>query len=66
MLAFEICLVKLLKAFLNFGGQLSALYPEKYIYDVAGFPKITAQRFVNRLMEQMEQFEQTVCLNKRW
>ena len=27
------------------GGQLSALYPEKYIYDVAGFPKNYSTRF---------------------
>src|SRR2546425_3483883 len=25
------------------GGQLTALYPEKYIFDVAGFPKVLAK-----------------------
>ena len=25
------------------GGQLTALYPEKYVFDVAGFPKILAK-----------------------
>ena len=25
------------------GGQLTALYPEKFIFDVAGFPKILAK-----------------------
>ena len=25
------------------GGQLTALYPEKYVYDVGGFPKILAR-----------------------
>lgn len=29
------------------GGQLSALYPEKDIYDVAGFPKVCAQELVD-------------------
>src|SRR5690349_12932283 len=24
------------------GGQLMVLYPEKYVYDVAGFPKVLA------------------------
>ncbi|HEX6065445.1 MAG TPA: NAD(P)-binding protein, partial [Longimicrobiales bacterium] len=24
----------------DLGGQLMALYPEKYIYDVGGFPRI--------------------------
>ena len=26
------------------GGQLTALYPEKYIFDVAGFPKVLTDR----------------------
>jgi len=30
------------------GGQLTALYPEKYIYDVAGYPKILAKDLVGR------------------
>ena len=29
------------------GGQLTALYPEKYIFDVPGFAKITAGDIVN-------------------
>ena len=55
---------KIIESLPQLGGQLSALYPEKYIYDVAGFPKITAQQLVDRLKEQMTQFEQTVCLNE--
>lgn len=55
---------KIIESLPQLGGQLSALYPEKYIYDVAGFPKITAQQLVDRLKEQMAQFEQTVCLNE--
>ena len=35
--------VKIIESLPQLGGQLSALYPEKYIYDVAGFPKIRAQ-----------------------
>ena len=30
------------------GGQLTALYPEKYIFDVGGFPKILAKDLVKR------------------
>lgn len=41
------------------GGRLSALYPEKYIYDVAGFEKIKAQELVNNLTNQLKRFEQT-------
>src|SRR6266513_1032352 len=38
------------------GGQLTALYPEKYIFDVAGFPKILAKDLVSLLAEQAAQF----------
>ncbi|WP_079528103.1 NAD(P)/FAD-dependent oxidoreductase [Halobacillus hunanensis] len=38
------------------GGQLSALYPDKYIYDVGGFPKIKAQELVDQLHEQAQTF----------
>ena len=33
--------VKIIDSLEQLGGQLMALYPEKYIYDVAGFPKFT-------------------------
>ena len=46
------------------GGQLSALYPEKYIYDVAGFPKILAKDLVRGLTEQGLQFGAQVLLNQ--
>lgn len=38
------------------GGQLTALYPEKYIFDVAGFPKILAKDLVRDLTAQAGQF----------
>lgn len=44
------------------GGQLTALYPEKYIFDVAGFPKVLAKDLVKSLAEQAKQFEQPVHL----
>lgn len=34
--------VKIIESLPQLGGQLSALYPEKFIYDVAGFPKVKA------------------------
>lgn len=36
------------------GGQLTALYPEKYIYDIAGFPKILARDLAANLIEQAQ------------
>ena len=46
------------------GGQLTALYPEKYIYDVAGFPKVLAKDLVKGLVEQGLQFGAAVHLNQ--
>jgi thioredoxin reductase (NADPH) len=46
------------------GGQLAALYPEKFIYDVAGFPKVRAQELVDNLTEQLNQFPTTFCLEE--
>jgi ferredoxin/flavodoxin---NADP+ reductase len=56
--------VKIIESLPQLGGQLSALYPEKYIYDVAGFPKVRAQELVDNLKEQMKKFEPTVCLEE--
>ncbi|MDF9759055.1 thioredoxin reductase (NADPH) [Peribacillus simplex] len=56
--------VKIIESLPQLGGQLSALYPEKYIYDIAGFPKVRAQELVNNLKEQMAKFEQTVVLEQ--
>src|SRR3954469_3029243 len=47
------------------GGQLTALYPEKYIFDVAGFPKVLAKDLVRQLVEQEKQFGQPVRLNQK-
>src|SRR5438128_4635078 len=39
------------------GGQLTTLYPEKWIFDVPGFPRILAKYLVEQLREQsIEQF----------
>jgi thioredoxin reductase (NADPH) len=47
------------------GGQLTALYPEKYIFDVAGFPKVLAKDLVRLLAEQARQFAQPIHLGQR-
>lgn len=43
------------------GGQITALYPEKWIYDVAGFPRILGRDLVHNLIEQAMQYHPTVC-----
>jgi thioredoxin reductase (NADPH) len=47
------------------GGQLTALYPEKYIFDVAGFPKILAKDLVQGLADQAAQFGAPIHLGQK-
>ncbi|QOD38031.1 NAD(P)/FAD-dependent oxidoreductase [Candidatus Wolbachia massiliensis] len=47
------------------GGQCTALYPEKPIYDIPGYPVITAQKLIEQLMEQASPFEPVYHLNQR-
>ena len=42
----------LIEGLSSLGGQLSALYPEKDIVDLPGFSKITAQGYINELINQ--------------
>ncbi|WP_404451928.1 NAD(P)/FAD-dependent oxidoreductase [Virgibacillus necropolis] len=56
--------VKIIESLPELGGQLAALYPDKYVYDVAGFPKIKASDLVDGLTEQMNQFENEICLDE--
>ncbi|WP_027414740.1 NAD(P)/FAD-dependent oxidoreductase [Aneurinibacillus terranovensis] len=56
---------KIIESMPQLGGQLSALYPEKFIYDVAGFPKVRAQELVDRLKEQLTHFDTACCLEEK-
>jgi thioredoxin reductase (NADPH) len=47
------------------GGQLITLYPEKYIYDVAGFPKVLAKDLARNLIEQGTQYDPQVRLGEQ-
>src|SRR3954463_6508165 len=46
------------------GGQLTALYPEKYIFDVGGYTKVLAKDLVHALVEQASQFHFKSHLNQ--
>ncbi len=46
------------------GGALTAIYPEKYIYDVIGFPKVLAKDFVEQCDIQARQADPTIRLNE--
>ncbi len=39
------------------GGQCSALYPEKPIYDIPGFPRVEAEELIVKLHEQASPFQ---------
>ncbi len=56
---------KIIEALPELGGQLSVLYPEKYIYDVPGFPKILSKELVKNLIEQAMTANPTLCLEER-
>jgi thioredoxin reductase len=56
---------RIVDALPELGGQLTALYPEKHIFDVAGFPKVLAKDLVKSLAEQAGQFNHSVHLAQR-
>jgi ferredoxin/flavodoxin---NADP+ reductase len=56
---------RIVDALPELGGQLTALYPEKFIFDVAGLPKILAKDLVRDLVEQMRQFQPDERLGQR-
>src|SRR5438477_9361222 len=46
------------------GGQCAELYPEKPIYDIPGWPSISAQGLVDKLMEQIAPFKPDFTFNR--
>jgi len=57
--------VKVIDALPQAGGQLTALYPEKYIYDTPGFPAIVSKELIDCLVKQAEQRHPTFCFEER-
>ena len=55
---------KIIDSLPELGGQLTAAYPEKYIYDVPGFQKILAKDLVKNLMAQVQPYAPTLCLGE--
>lgn len=47
------------------GGQITAMYPEKDIFDVAGFPQVKGRALVDGLLEQADQFKPTYFLGEQ-
>lgn len=46
------------------GGQVAALFPDKHIYDAAGFPEVTGSELVQRLVAQAQSASPTYMLNR--
>ena len=57
--------VRIIDSLPELGGQLMALYPEKYIYDVGGFPAITGKGLAENLIEQGTQFDPEIQLEQQ-
>jgi thioredoxin reductase len=53
---------RIVDALPQLGGQLMALYPEKYIFDVGGLPRILAKDLAKNMIEQGTQFSPEVVL----
>ena len=66
---FELGMLKIkahvIDALPHIGGQCTALYPEKPIYDIPGFPAIDAQDLIKNLEAQAEPFDPTYHLNQQ-
>jgi len=48
--------VRIIDSLPELGGQLTALYPEKYVYDMPGFPKVLAKDLAREMIAQGTQF----------
>jgi ferredoxin/flavodoxin---NADP+ reductase len=47
------------------GGQVTALYPEKPIYDIAGFPSVRGRELVDNLVKQAGQYDPLYLLGQQ-
>ena len=56
--------VKIIESLPQLGGQLSMLYPEKDIYDIAALPIIKGQELIDNLSIQISRFDPTICLEE--
>lgn len=56
--------VKIIESLPQLGGQLSMLYPEKDIYDIAALPVVKGQELIDNLSVQISRFNPTICLEE--
>ena len=56
--------VRIIESLEQIGGQVAAVYPEKHVFDVAGYPKIQGQALVDLCAEQGLQYGPEVRLGE--
>ena len=56
--------VRIIDSLPDLGGQLTALYPEKYVFDMPGFPKVLAKDLARDLVQQGTQFAPEIVLDE--
>lgn len=57
--------VKIIDSLEELGGQLMTLYPEKFVFDVGGFPKVQARDLARNLIDQAMQYNPAVVLGEQ-
>ncbi|ANQ75425.1 MAG: NAD(P)/FAD-dependent oxidoreductase [Rhodococcus sp. (in: high G+C Gram-positive bacteria)] len=57
--------VAVIDALPNPGGQITAMYPEKLIFDIAGFPSVKGQKLIDGLLQQGAPFQSTYLLGQQ-
>lgn len=56
--------VRIVDSLPELGGQLTALYPEKYVFDMPGFPKVLAKDLAAGMIQQGTQFSPEIVLEE--
>lgn len=56
---------KIIESLDHLGGQLSTLYPEKFIYDAPGFPAVLARTLAAELTRQAMQYSPEIAFNEQ-
>lgn len=56
--------VRIVDSLPELGGQLTALYPEKYVFDMPGFPKVLAKDLAAGMAQQGRSFHPEVLLEE--
>lgn len=57
--------VKTMESLGQVGGQLKALYPKKYIYDIPGYPKVLAEDLIANLYQQASQYKPEILTESK-